>query len=80
MPLGITEQIIFDHIKANRANREFWDGKIRQFRTEGKNENEVIAFWSMVFFRPQNVVIWHDGWVLLIKISLERDAKNSLSF
>ncbi len=47
MPLGITEQIIFDHIKANRANREFWDGKIRQLRTEGKNEDEVIEALSL---------------------------------
>ena len=41
MSLPNVEQIILDHIQANRNIREFWQGKIAEWRTEGKSEDEV---------------------------------------
>lgn len=36
-----TEKIILDHIKANRPQRDFWNGKIAEWRAEGKSEDDV---------------------------------------
>ena len=41
MSLPTVEQIILDHIQANRNMREFWQGKIAEWRSTGKSEDEV---------------------------------------
>jgi len=41
MALPTVEQIILDHIQANRNIREFWEGKIEEWRSEGKSDDEV---------------------------------------
>ena len=41
MSLPKVEQFILDHIQQNQNIREFWQGKITQWRSEGKTEDEV---------------------------------------
>jgi len=41
MLLPSVEQIILDHIQANRNIREFWQGKIVKWRSEGNSEDNV---------------------------------------
>lgn len=41
MSLPKVEQFILDHIQSNQNIREFWQGKITQWRSEGKTEDEV---------------------------------------
>lgn len=43
MSLPSVEQIILNYIQTNRNIREFWDGKIGEWRSEGKSEDEVAV-------------------------------------
>lgn len=43
MSLPRVEQFILDHIQSNQRIREFWEGKIAEWRSEGKSEDEVAT-------------------------------------
>jgi hypothetical protein len=42
MPLGTTEQIIYDYLTNNAPIRDFWMKQIADIRAEGKDDDAIV--------------------------------------